>query len=119
MSQISLNQMAYIFPVSLMSSIVNSKLRPSCNSLSSSLPTPKFISVYQLLLIFVGRKQDIKIDVLIYHPLVVLGKLTNGFTMSTGYQVWELKIEALLKVISFSYEELSLGAGLPMSVPLV
>lgn len=46
---------------------------------------------------------------LIYYPLVVLGGGTNDFTVSTGCQVWELKTEALFRVISTSYGDVVLS----------
>lgn len=52
MSQISLNQVAYMFLISLMSIIVTFKLNSSCsNLLPPSCPAPKLISIYQLLII--------------------------------------------------------------------
>lgn len=56
-----------------------------------------------------GQKQDIKTGILIYPPLVVPVEVRNEFTVPSGYQVWELNLEALFEGTSSSYGEAALG----------
>lgn len=96
--RVSLNQMAYMF---LISSDSVAFPDSSCPQIPLHLSGPGNLCG--------GIKQDIKTGVLIYPPLVVPAEVRNEFTVPSGYQVWELNLEALLGGTSSSYGEAALG----------
>lgn len=76
---VSLNQMAYMFLVPSDSVAFPDS---SCPQIPLHLSGPGNLCG--------GKKQDIKMGVLIYPPLVVPAEVRNEFTVPSGYQVWEV-----------------------------